>query len=82
MQGARNMLYYLYDKGCLNLSPGISKKQGNRAYSLAVYNWLMEDFANIEHFLSGGQYYFTDFKKDNKGNLLSCRVTTKINNEP
>ena len=41
----------------------------------AIYDWLMEDLAHIEQYLSGEQLYFTDHKRDTKGKLLSCKVT-------
>lgn len=75
MQGAKLMLYRLHDEGCLNLCPGISKKDGGQVYSKAIYNWLMKDLSHIEQYLSGEPFYFTNHQRDNKGKLLSCEVT-------
>lgn len=75
MQGAKLMLYRLRENGCLNLCPGISKKDGGQVYQKAIYDWLMEDLVHIEQYLSGEQLYFTDHKRDTKGKLLSCKVT-------
>ena len=77
LNGAKIMLHYLNDSGRLNLVPGISKKDGSEVYHKAVFDWLMSDLRNIEHFLSGEPFYFTDHKKDCKGKLLSCKI--KVN---
>lgn len=71
------MLHFLeHSPYKLELDPGLPKKNDRAVYHRAVYDWLMTDLLNIQHFLSGEPYYFTDFKKDDKGNLISCRVTT------
>ena len=69
------MIYRLHENGCLNLCPGISKKDGGLVYQKAVYDWLMEDLMHIDYYLSGEPYYFTDHQIDDKGKLLSCKVT-------
>lgn len=75
MQGAKLMLYRLNENGCLYLCPGISKKDGNKVYHKAIFDWLMSDLAHIEKYLSGEPYYFTNHKRDSKGKLLSCDIS-------
>lgn len=77
MNGAKYMLYTLIQNGCVNLCPGIPKKRGNAVYHKAVLDWLYADLANIQYYMSGEPFYFTNFVKDDKGRLLSCEVTLK-----
>lgn len=76
MNGARQMLVYLHQHGCLALAKGISKKDGGEVYAKALYDWLMEDSRHIEEFLSDEPRYFINHKRDEKGKLVSCEVTT------
>ena len=75
MQGARLMLYRLNEDGCLNLSPGISKKDGGPIYHKAIYDLLMDDLTNIDRYLIRDDIFFTDHQNDDKGKLISCRAT-------
>lgn len=76
MQGAKQMFYHLHQQGRLTLANGISKKEGKEVYDKAIYDWLMEDLSHIEDFLCDVPLYFTDHKKDDKGRLVSCKVST------
>lgn len=76
-QGAREMVCFLNGEVYgIDLAPHIPKKDGKNVYHKAVYDWLMADLLNIQHFLAGEPYYFTDHKRDDKGKLIYCRVTT------
>lgn len=76
MKGARQMLVYLHLHGCLNLAKGVSKKDGGEVYAKALYDWLMEDYRHIEEFLSDEPRYYINHKRDEKGKLISCEITT------
>ncbi len=77
LEGARAMVYHLNEFYKLDLVPGISKKEGKKVYHEAVVKLLMDDIRHVEHFINGEPYFFTDHEYDNKGKLISVKVTTK-----
>lgn len=77
MRGAKMMLYRLFTEGMADLCPHIPKKDGKSVYNKATFDWLMEAPQHIEIFLSGSGFYYTDFRKDEKGRLMFCKITEK-----